>query len=103
MRAMNILKTTALLIITTVPVLFAGCAATEQDRDPDPAEFAADVDRRLDSDPNKRVCRTIRPTGTRLGQRVCKTNYEWAKIEADSRSAISRAQQDQNIAVGGGE
>ncbi len=103
MRRMNQKKTNMLPIIATLLVISAGCASTEQERDPEPAEFAAEVDRRLESDPNKRTCRTIRPTGTRMGERVCKSNYEWTKIEEESRSAIGRMQQDQNVATGGGE
>ena len=29
------------------------------------------------NDPSKRVCHTIRPSGTRLVQRVCRTQQEW--------------------------
>jgi hypothetical protein len=103
MRAMNMKNFSAMSLIAAVLAISAGCATTEPDRDPDPEQFAAEVDRRLESDPNKRTCRTIRPTGSRLGERVCKSNYEWAKIEEESRSAIDRMQQDGNVATGGGE
>jgi hypothetical protein len=90
-------------LIMLVPFVAAGCASGPDASEPDPEDFAAQVDRRLDSDPNKKTCRTIRPTGSRLGERVCKTNYEWAQIEEESRSAIGRVQQDGNVATGGGE
>jgi hypothetical protein len=68
--------------------------------DPDPEVFAAEVDRRLDSDPNKRVCRSYRPTGSMRSQRICKSNAEWAKIEADSQTAIKAIQRDQSVSTG---
>jgi hypothetical protein len=80
----------------------AGCSGTPaaSERDPDPEVFAAEVDRRLDSDPNKRVCRSYRPTGSMRSQRICKSNAEWAKIAADSQSAIKAIQRDQSVSVG---
>jgi len=80
--------------------LVIGCAGTPEASDPDPEVFAAEVDRRLDSDPNKRVCRTYRPTGSMRSQRICKSNAEWAKIEAESQSAIKAIQRDQSISSG---
>lgn len=103
MCPMNTQTISMLSLIAAMVLISAGCASTEQDRNPEPEEFAASVDRRLESDPNKRTCRTIRPTGSRMGERVCKTNYEWAKIQEESRSAIGRMQQDGNVATGGGE
>jgi hypothetical protein len=100
---MNMTKIVTIPLVALALAIASGCASTEPDRDPDPEQFAAEVDRRLESDPNKRTCRTIRPTGSRLGERVCKSNYEWAKIEEESRSAIGRMQQDGNVATGGGE
>ena len=92
-----------LSLIVAVPLIAAGCASGPEESEPDPEEFAAQVDRRLDSDPNKKTCRTIRPTGSRLGERVCKSNHEWAKIEEDSRSAVSSVQKGGSVATGGGE
>ena len=77
-------------------------ASTSGQSEPEPEEFAAEVDRRHLSDPNKRVCRTIRPTGIRLGERACKPDYEWTKIEAVARYVLSRVQQEKNTAAGGG-
>ena len=89
----------ALALIVSV-LLSAGCASTSAEQDADAEEFAAEVDRRLESDPNKRTCRTIRPTGSRLGERVCKTNAEWDTIEAESRAAIKTLQRDQSVNSG---
>ena len=39
-----------------------------------------------DSDnPNKKICRRLQPTGTRMGTSVCHTKAEWKAIE-DARS-----------------
>jgi hypothetical protein len=88
--------------IAVLACLVAGCsgAPAAPQKDPDPEVFAAEVDRRLDSDPNKRVCRTYRPTGSMRSQRICKSNAEWAKIEADSQSAIKAIQRDQSVSAG---
>jgi len=99
MRNSNLeIKYSLALIISAL--LSAGCASTPAEHDVDSEVFAAEVDRRLDSDPNKRTCRTIRPTGSRLGERICKTKYEWEKIEDDSQSAISKVQRDGNVVTG---
>ena len=92
------IKYSLALIISAL--LSAGCASTPAEDDVDSEVFAAEVDRRLDSDPNKRTCRTFRPTGSRLGERICKSNAEWAHIEAESRAAIGAIQRDQNVIAG---
>jgi hypothetical protein len=45
-------------------------------------------------DPNdKMVCRTILPTGSRLGgTKVCKTQGEWAEISRNARNMVTSAQ-----------
>jgi len=78
----------------------AGCASNPDESDADAEQVAAEVDRRLDSDPNKRTCRRIRPTGSMLAQRVCKSNAEWAALEEESRAAIKAVQRDQAIVTG---
>lgn len=95
-------KACLLLAAVSSATLVLGCSGTPaaSERDPDPQVFAAEVDRRLDSDPNKRVCRTYRPTGSIRSQRICKSNAEWARIEADSQSAIKTIQRDQSISAG---
>lgn len=87
-------------VIVFCASVIIGCSGTPEAPDPDPEVFAAEVDRRLDSDPNKRVCRTYRPTGSIRSQRICKSNAEWAKIEAESQSAIKAIQRDQSISAG---
>ena len=38
-------------------------------------------------DPNKRVCKTIKETGSRLGgTRECKTQAEWDRIAAETQA-----------------
>jgi hypothetical protein len=45
-------------------------------------------------DPSKVVCRYIVPTGQRLGgERVCKTNAEWAEVNRSARDSVSEIQQ----------
>lgn len=40
-------------------------------------ESDAEAKKAKRDDPSKRVCQTIRPSGTRLVQRVCHTQQEW--------------------------
>jgi hypothetical protein len=92
-----------LLLVAAAYATATGCASIPAESDPDPEQFAAEVDRRLDFDPNKRTCRTIRPTGSRLAERICKSNAEWAGIEQESRNTINKVQRDQSIIQGGGD
>ena len=64
-----------------LPVSFAVAADS-----PAPATAPAKVD----SDSEK-VCKTVRPTGSRLGRRTCRTRAEWAAIEGTARSAMDDA------------
>jgi len=81
----------------------AGCASNPDERDADAEQVAAEVDRRLDLDPNKRTCKRVRPTGSMLAERVCKSNAEWAAIEEEGQAAIKAMQRDQNVSTGGAD
>jgi hypothetical protein len=56
-------------------------------------ETGAMAEKAKANDPSKRVCHTIRPTGTRMVQRICRTQQEWddaAKATQDSLLAHQR-------------
>ena len=41
-------------------------------------------------DPDKKICKTIRETGSRLGgKRECKTKAEWDRIAAETQAKAS--------------
>jgi hypothetical protein len=44
-------------------------------------------------DPNKRICRSDVPTGSRMSKSVCHTAAEWAQIDADN-AATAQTMQD---------
>lgn len=44
-------------------------------------------------DPNKRVCRSEVPTGSRMSKSICHTAAEWAQIDADN-AATAQTMQD---------
>jgi hypothetical protein len=44
-------------------------------------------------DPNKRICKTIKTTGSRLGgKRLCATRAEWDRIERETQEDVRAAQ-----------
>jgi hypothetical protein len=44
-------------------------------------------------DPNKVVCKTEGPTGSRLGRtRACHTNAEWAELRRQARANVEKIQ-----------
>ena len=47
----------------------------------------------LTGDPNRRICKTIKVTGTRLGKaKVCRSAMEWSEQTAQSRQDLEKAQ-----------
>ncbi len=50
----------------------------------------------IDNDPgDKVVCRTLTPTGSRLGgTRVCRTQRQWSLINRDAKDLVDDAQQN---------
>lgn len=57
------------VVMVPVATLHAQAAAA-------PAQPAASP---IKNDTGKRICRTITPTGSRLSQRVCRTQADWDK------------------------
>ena len=49
-------------------------------------------------DPNAKVCETIASAGTRLGQKICATQAEWAERKRQDREAVEQAQRSANFA-----
>ena len=97
MNRINIAKT---LLIALALVIAAGCASTEPDRDPDPEEFAAEVDRRLESDPNKRanlIDRLNRLVHLELGIDVYVELVPLHTLPRTSSGKLSRSKARQNF------
>lgn len=47
-------------------------------------------------DPNRMVCKSYTPSGSRLGaQKVCRTAQQWADMQREQRQAVERTQNQQ--------
>lgn len=42
-------------------------------------------------DPDKRVCRSVKVTGSQIRQRVCHTQREWDRMREQSQESLNRA------------
>lgn len=47
-------------------------------------------------DPDPRVCKTVTPIGTRIGQRTCMKQSEWDRMAENARKATRETQQRAN-------
>jgi hypothetical protein len=81
------------LAVAAIGSLAAGCAAA-------PSTPAGDV---AQLEPTGKTCRSVQPTGSRISERVCKSNAEWAREEAAAQEDIKRVQQSQSVVPGDGE
>lgn len=44
-------------------------------------------------DTSRRVCRSLRPTGSRLATRVCRTQAQWDDIRKETQEFVQEGQQ----------
>lgn len=44
------------------------------------------------TDPSRRVCRSIRPTGSRLSTRQCRTQAQWDELREETRQFVQDGQ-----------
>ncbi len=51
---------------------------------------------------SKRVCRSIRRTGSNLSRRVCKTEQEWANESGDGAQSLDLIDQSYKAQLGNG-
>ncbi len=77
----------------------AGCAGNPELTDSsselgDNATASAASSTSNDVDPNAVKCRVTTPTGSRIGQKVCKTNAEWDAAAREARDAASTIQRE---------
>ncbi len=52
---------------------------------------------------NKRVCRYVRETGSRIRERVCRKQKDWDRIEERAKENVDRAYDGSNRNTGGGD
>jgi len=79
-------------------ILIAGCS----DLSEQPEWIAYEAHQK--ADPDVVTCRATPKTGTRLGDKVCKTNRDWKLAARDGREALQNIQRTSTQAptVGGG-
>ncbi len=61
----------------------------------------AQVVKVVKTNPNKRVCHRIRPTGSHIPTRVCLKQREWDEMRREARKMRSDAQETQRKATSG--
>jgi hypothetical protein len=69
-------------------VLWSSVAAADQ-----PAK------KKNSDDPNRRICKMVIPTGSRMGERVCRTAAEW---QSDQDKAEQHLQETRDATRSGG-
>jgi hypothetical protein len=52
--------------------------------------------------PDRRVCRRVQVTGSRVKERVCRTQRGWDRLEEESNETVDRARERGNVASGEG-
>ena len=52
---------------------------------------------------NKRVCRYVRETGSRIRERICRKQKDWDRIEEQAREDVDRAYEGSNRNTTGGD
>lgn len=87
------------LAAMAILALTAGCGSVPSTSG-STADFASASAEVVEYTPAGKTCRTIRPTGSRIPVRVCKTSAEWEREEAEAQEAIKRVQRDQSISAG---
>lgn len=70
--------------------LIAACASSGPSAPPDSVGFITPEE--VADDPNREVCRRIKPTGSRLTKKVCKTAREWELEAEESQEEIRNIQ-----------
>jgi len=53
--------------------------------------------------PDKRVCRYVRETGSRIRQKVCRKQKDWDRIEEASQESVERSAMGAKRARSSGE
>lgn len=79
---MKVASLKIIAVLATLPLASAGLAT----------DTAASGHETQAIDPgSERLCKTIRPTGSRIGKRVCRSRDEWNQAERAAQSAIDES------------
>jgi hypothetical protein len=58
---------------------------------------AANAKTQADKNAAKRVCRVVTPTGSRLVERICRTQEEWDYNEKKAQDGVLKSQMDDQV------
>ena len=50
--------------------------------------------------PDRRVCRRVQVTGSRVKERVCRTQRDWDRLTEESRETVDKAREGGNVVTG---
>ncbi len=50
----------------------------------------------VESNPNDRICRRVRVTGTNIPQRICMSRAEWTQMREETREDLRESVQNDN-------
>jgi len=80
-------------LVLAVAVLLGG-ALIGQEMSP---TAAANAKSKAGKKAEKRVCRVVTPTGSRLVERICRTQAEWDGAEKQAQDGLMKQQMDGSI------
>jgi hypothetical protein len=87
-----------------VVVFSLAAGAQEQTADAKAAEAAATATvetseklNKREKDPNRRICKEVTPTGTRIAKRTCLTAAQWEEAARVGREGTSKTQNNQRF------
>lgn len=84
---------TSSIVVAETPVLLAQADA----------QATAKAEKEKKKAKNKRVCRYVRETGSRIRERVCRKQKDWDRLEEASRENVERAYEGSNRNTAGGD
>ena len=84
-------------------ILVVSCAALSLQVVAVSPSHADDQVKKTKKNPDKRVCRYVRETGSRIRQKVCRKQKDWDRIEQASKETVERSSMGSKRNRSGGE
>ena len=79
------------IVLVVVAALIAGWSATNHASEPVQLAQADAKKEKAAKKKDKRVCRKVRTTGSRIPERICRRESEWKRIEDNARENVEEA------------
>ena len=83
-------RTLSAALLAAGAILLSPVAAAQDNADAEPAKAdpLAFLDEVEDTNPNRKICTRVKPTGSHIRQRVCLRRKEWEAMRASSSRAL---------------